>query len=453
MEKSKAGFSEYKQEDSLEAILAMNMGDFAWEHFLSDELLNKINVRIANDPQKLRRQLQELIELYSVEKTLGILGGVDVTPNTPGFSESSQFDAIAETLRDMLQVDQCHIFQKIQASPTLLGEDFLTNVGSSVGHSNSSPLEAVKISTQSKDILIQSYLSGEMTVLHPGDKDRLNWHPIAQLNQQDVHSSLVVPLMEGKKRIGMMVFETFDSIQFSPEVQKLAAAAAKTFVSATRLHRLLKETQAKMAHEAEFYHELISLRADITESIADLGIYQQAFVETLSEAIDARNHFTQGHSRNVAEVSRAIAEAMRLNEKTVDLIYYAGLVSPLGKMAISTETLTQTGQLSPAEVKAMTGQTPAGGAGLSRMYLLSEVLPYLYSSQERWDGSGGPDGLKGRSIPLGSRILSLADGYCSMTGERPYREAPLPHEKAVELIQNESGSQWDPAVVEAFVKI
>ena len=83
---------------------------------------------------------------------------------------------------------------------------------------------------------------------------------------------------------------------------------------------------------------------------------------------------------------------------------------------------------------------------------LSEVVPYINYHKERWDGKGEPEGLKGRSIPLGSRIIAIADAYCAMISERTYREA-MSNEKAIEIIKSEAGTKWDPEVVEYLVDI
>ena len=83
---------------------------------------------------------------------------------------------------------------------------------------------------------------------------------------------------------------------------------------------------------------------------------------------------------------------------------------------------------------------------------LSEVVPYINYHKERWDGKGEPEGLKGRSIPFGSRIVGIADAYCAMTSERTYRNA-LSNAKALEIIQSESGIKWDPELVEVLTDL
>lgn len=80
---------------------------------------------------------------------------------------------------------------------------------------------------------------------------------------------------------------------------------------------------------------------------------------------------------------------------------------------------------------------------------LSEVVPYITYQKERYDGTGSPEGLKGQSIPFGSRIIAVADAYSAMTSDRPYRKA-MPVDKALEIMQSEAGSKWDPVVINAL---
>jgi HD-GYP domain-containing protein (c-di-GMP phosphodiesterase class II) len=225
------------------------------------------------------------------------------------------------------------------------------------------------------------------------------------------------------------------------------------FVTGMRLQHLVAEAQDMVANGKPDVNALLSMRAQITESIADLGIHQQDFVEALSTAVDARHNFTRGHSKQVGELAQAIAEAMELNEKTVDLIYLAGLLGSLGKVHVPKEIISKKESLSAEEWDRLRDHPNVGVNLLVKINFLSEVIPYVHSQNERWDGSGIPEGLKGRSIPLGARILAVSNAYYAMTQERPYRGEPLSHEQTIKTLQKEAGSKWDPLIVEALAKI
>lgn len=451
MDKSLANPDAFQQGNSLEAIYALNIGDFVLEHFISDDLRQKIHDRLGQEPDKLKRQLAELIDIYSVDKTLGILGGLSAPDLGPA---GPTYDAIAATLCDMFQADACHLFQKgtIGMTSAEASSQKLCLLGTSLVP-KPADLQAVQIPTEGQDVLLDAYLAQTVVQRAPHGKDRLNWHPISALQQEKTQSFLAAPLMDGRRRLGVLVFDSYTSREFSPELVALADITAKTFVTASRLHHLLGLAAGELTAAKTSQDELVNLRAQITESIADLGVYQQEFVENLAHAIDARQDFTRGHSKRVANIARTLTDAMGLNEKTVDLVYYAGLLGTLGKINISEAVLSKKGQLDQDERAAFLNHPNVSVAFLQRINFLSEVLPYLQAYQERWDGSGGPDSLKGKSIPLGSRILAVSDAYAAMVHERPYREAPLSHADAVTLLQKEAGIKWDPFVVDSLAKM
>lgn len=439
--KAKTSTPESTGRDPLEAIYALNIGDFVAESFISDDLLTKISERMADDPGKLKAQLEELIHIYSIDKTLGVLG-LDAQS---GFLI---YDSIASTLEQMFQVKACHLFQ---TSTKETGEQSLSLTGTSLELDRSQRWE-VSIPAKSNDILIDVLQGYETRVFNDISKVP-NWRPNARLNQQQTKSLMATPLREGGKSMGVLVFESSEPMDFPEEVVALADMTAKVFVTGMRLQQLVAEAQDKITASQRDINKLLNMRAQITESIADLGIHQQEFVEALSRAVDARHNFTRGHSMQVGELARSIAETLELNEKTIDLTYMAGLLGSVGKVHIPQEIINKKDSLSPAEWEQLRDHPNVGVSLLVKINFLSEVVPFVHSQNERWDGSGSPEKLKGRSIPLGSRILAVANAYYAMTQERPYRGEPLSHADALKTLQREAGSKWDPLVVEALTKI
>ena len=111
------------------------------------------------------------------------------------------------------------------------------------------------------------------------------------------------------------------------------------------------------------------------------------------------------------------------NEKTKDLIYYAGLLQNIGKITLPESLFTNKGKLSKEEWEKLQNHPNVGVNLLMNINFLSEVIPYIHYHKERWDGGGEPEGLKGNSIPFGSRIIAVADAYTAMTSDRSYRDA------------------------------
>jgi len=426
--------------DPIEAIYALNIGDFIADSFISDDLLQKISNRLNDDPGKLKAQLEELIQIYSMDKTLGVLG-LDAQA---GFLI---YDSIASTLAGMFQADACHLFQSATQDN---GESFLSLTGTSLELENGKRWE-ISIPTKSHDFLCDVY-QGLEAVSHSKVRKLPHWRPIERIGQQKTQSIIAAPLHEGHKHIGVLLLEAYTETSFSPEMLKLAQVAAQVFVTGLRLQQLVAEAQTLTRQSKVDINTLLNMRAQITESIADLGIHQQDFVEALSNAVDARCNFTHGHSKQVGTLSHAIAEALELNEKSIDLIYLAGLLGSVGKVNIPKELISKSGQLNAQELDKLRDHPNVGVSLLVKINFLSEVIPYVHYQNERWDGSG-PEGLKGRSIPLGGRILAVANAYYGMTQERPYRGEPMKHDDAITTLQKEAGSKWDPLIVGTLAKI
>ena len=190
----------------------------------------------------------------------------------------------------------------------------------------------------------------------------------------------------------------------------------------------------------------------MTAIIGDLQDQQQAFVETMASAVDLRSRYKNNHSRQVAELSKEICHTLGLNEKTTDLIYYAGLLQNIGKITLNEKLFTKKDKLTNKEWEKLQEHPNAGVGLLMNINFLSEVVPYVYYQKERYDGSGTPEGLKALSIPFGSRIIALADAYCALTQDRSHRKAKT-NKEALGILKSECGKKWDPVVYDALVKI
>ena len=124
----------------------------------------------------------------------------------------------------------------------------------------------------------------------------------------------------------------------------------------------------------------------------------------------------------------------------------------IGKITLPESLFANKGKLSKEEWEQLQNHPNVGVNLLMNINFLSEVIPYIHYHKERWDGGGEPEGLKGNSIPFGSRIIAVADAYTAMTSDRSYREA-MSKEQALEIIKEEAGSKWDPVVVNALFNV
>ncbi len=176
-------------------------------------------------------------------------------------------------------------------------------------------------------------------------------------------------------------------------------------------------------------------------------------VLALAQAIDARDHYTHSHSEKVAQYAVGIAREMKLNFKDVEAVQEAGQLHDIGKIGIPDTILTKPSSLTPEEWKIIKTHPFTGAQILEPLTFLADVIELVRQHQEHYDGQGYPAGLKGEEILVGARIIHLADAYDSMISARSYRTVPFSKGAAIAEIKDKSGTQFDPAVVNAFLKI
>ena len=174
-----------------------------------------------------------------------------------------------------------------------------------------------------------------------------------------------------------------------------------------------------------------------------------AAVRSLAAAVDARDPYTAGHSERVAMYALDVGQALGMESEELEALKMAGLLHDLGKIGVPDAILNKPDGLTEGECEAIEQHTSIGASILRRAPQLEQIVPAVLSHHERWDGTGYPEGLSGDSIPLGARILAVADAFDAMTSARPYRQA-LPADDALLELRANAGKQFDPELVEAF---
>jgi response regulator RpfG family c-di-GMP phosphodiesterase len=176
------------------------------------------------------------------------------------------------------------------------------------------------------------------------------------------------------------------------------------------------------------------------------------FLETMARALDARDPYTAGHSDRVSANSTAIAEAMGLPPDQAEIIRIGAKMHDIGKIGIPDAVLQKPGALTEEEFDLIKLHPQMGKRILEKAGQFQDYLPIIELHHEDWDGRGYPYGLVGEEVPLGARIVHVADVYDAITSNRAYRSA-MPREQVQEIMQRGSGTQFDPEVAEVFLSL
>ena len=208
----------------------------------------------------------------------------------------------------------------------------------------------------------------------------------------------------------------------------------------------------RVRHTIELVRLQRNLAAEVEKKTAAIEKLSLHIVETLAEAIDAKDTYTHGHSKRVAEYSQEIAKRSGMSDEACRSIYMMGLLHDVGKIGIPDAVINKPGKLTDEEYGLIKNHPPKGSKILSNIEEMPELATGAHWHHERYDGRGYPDGLKGENIPEEARIIAVADAYDAMTSFRSYRGV-MPQEAVREQIEKGKGSQFDPVYAGIMLEI
>jgi len=259
------------------------------------------------------------------------------------------------------------------------------------------------------------------------------------INQGEIYRLITKPWNDDELRATLR--QAFDHYDLKSEIR--------------RLNSISREQNFKL-------HDMNrNLEVKVRERTKQLALKNQelstAYIQTiraLAEAIDAKDHYTRGHSERVAVYASRIARQMNLRKELIERIYFAGLLHDVGKIGIPDEIITKPAKLTDEEYLEIKKHPEIGAKILEPVEFLRHIVPCVRHHHEWFDGSssGYPMRLAGDQIPQPSRIILVADTVEAMTSDRPYRKA-LPLETVERELDKFSGSQFDPACVDACLKL
>jgi putative nucleotidyltransferase with HDIG domain len=201
-----------------------------------------------------------------------------------------------------------------------------------------------------------------------------------------------------------------------------------------------------------------SVASSIAVALKDAGVAQALedpdlqVVATVGAAAEIKDRYMRGHPERTSERAAALAEEMGLSPERVRDIRIAGLLHDIGKVTVSEGILNKPGKLTRREFASIRDHPIVGATLVSQVRGFERLMPIVRHHHERFDGEGYPDGLTGEDIPLEARILSVVDVFDAMTHQRSYRKAQS-QEEALAKIEDGAGTQFDPAVVKAFLAL
>jgi diguanylate cyclase (GGDEF)-like protein len=286
----------------------------------------------------------------------------------------------------------------------------------------------------------------------PGDPAPAAFHPllvapVEELSRRLRGGSITRPsLPELRRALGI---EAPAESQTDPRGSFAAVAVAR----AGEVHGvlLLRHSGTEFPRTCVRLTEMVVGQA-MTVLLGQAGGGSRNAVAALAAAIDARDNYTLSHSRDVVDLACAVAGRLGLSRAETASVHDGAILHDVGKVAIPNEILYKEGPLDDTEWEVMRQHPVIGERILLRTPELEPIAPLVRHEHERWDGLGYPDGLAGRDIPAGSRIIFACDAYNAMITQRPYR-APMSHDEALEELRRGSGTQFDPDVVSALVEV
>jgi putative nucleotidyltransferase with HDIG domain len=240
-----------------------------------------------------------------------------------------------------------------------------------------------------------------------------------------VKDVLAVPMIHGKKVLGVLLaINRRQGEKFSGTDQSLFEALAG---------------QTAIAIE----------NAQLFEDVRDISV---ATISSLATAIDARDPYTRGHSEDVTKIVVHLARELGWQGADLEMLEFAALLHDVGKIAVPDDILRKPVDLLPDEWNVIYLHPYHSAQIIRPVEPLHKIIPWIYHHHERWDGAGYPDRLKGEAIPEGARIIAVVDAFNAITTNRPYHKALSEQEALDEIVRN-AGKQFDPTVVEAFLRV
>ena len=400
------------------AIEAMKKGayDYLLKPFKVEEVIHVVERALYR--QRLQAEnirLREALTIYKVSEAIALSPDIDKILDVVLHAATDEVKADVATLH--LLDPRTHKF-----------EERVRIVGDTGGHRGSVPAPAFPA-------LTAQFASGVPILAHGGKASRF----FDEAVPTELSSFVAVPLQVRATMVGVLnVFSFTPGKKFDEGHRKMLAVLASRAASAI--------------DNARLYGELRASNDSLTKANASLEEMFQQTVAGFAQALEESDLYTRGHSERVAVYSEILARGLTLPEPEIRRIVQAGVMHDVGKIGVRYDMLNKPGKLTPEEVAVFRQHPEKGKRILEPVPCLHGLIDGCWCHHEWFDGGGYPRGLSGQNIPIVGRIVAIADAYDAMTSDRAYRRA-LSHAIAVSEIERCSGTQFDPELADAFIKL
>ncbi len=295
--------------------------------------------------------------------------------------------------------------------------------------------------------------------------DRLKQHPCAvalcDIRMPGMDGiELLQRIKEYDDDIAVIMVTAVDNREIAVEAMK--GGAFDYVVKPFHLEEVLISVQRalenrRLLQERKEYHRNLERKVkertrELAEANEELQRLFISAIESIVLTLQAKDEYTEGHSRRVSAHATAIAREFSLPDKEIENIRLAALLHDIGKLGTKESILNKPGRLTEEEGKQIRSHPLVAASILEPITPLQDIITYVKHVHENYDGTGYPEGLKGDQIPLGARIICVADVFDAMTSPRPYRP-PIDPDEVLAHLRREAGNQFDPAVVEVFLEV
>jgi diguanylate cyclase (GGDEF)-like protein/putative nucleotidyltransferase with HDIG domain len=418
-------------------------------------------------PIKLRDQLVGILilsekkggEVYSQEEMdllMTLVNNAAVVIENAKLYEEAKYQAITDGLTKLYNHRHFHevLGQVIQEkryevfSVAMIDVDLFKLYNDLYGHSAGDKAlakiaEVIKKATREEDFIAR-YGGEEFAVIFPNIEGADSYKAIETIRKA-IESSFLSNECNEFITVSIGVANFPHDGEMAEDILECADSAMYVAKRSGRNQSILYSKKNQAYNSINDHKEVEKMQSSI-QSAYFSAIY------ALAATIDAKDHYTYGHSENVSSYAVALARAAGFDEEKIDIVKNAGLLHDIGKIGIPENILAKNSVLTFEEYETMKRHVDISVSIIKHIPSLIKVIPAIMSHHERYDGRGYPRGIKGESISIEGRCLGIVDAFDAMTTDRPYRKA-LTIEEALDELEKCSGTQFDPKLTEIFIKL